>query len=54
VPVGKRLRQTDFARAEALVGSQAQSITAQGTLSNTFQATGFIVDCPLISIFANN
>ncbi len=54
VPVANRLRQADFARAEALVGSQAQSITAQGTMSNTFQATGFIVDCPLISIFANN
>jgi hypothetical protein len=54
VPVANRLRQTDFARAEALVGSQAQSITPQGTMSNTFQATGFIVDCPLISIFANN
>jgi hypothetical protein len=54
VPVANRLRQTDFARAEALVGSQAQSITAQGTMSNIFQATGFIVDCPLISIFANN
>jgi len=53
VPVANRLRQTDFARAEALVGSQAQSITAEG-MSNTFQATGFIVDCPLISIFANN
>jgi hypothetical protein len=53
VPVAKRLRQTDFARAEALVGTQAQSITSQGTASNTFQATGFIVNCPLISIFAN-
>ena len=54
VPVANRLRQTDFARAEALVGTQAQSITSSGTTSNTFQATGFIVDCPLISIFANN
>jgi hypothetical protein len=53
VPVAKRLRQTDFARAEALVGTQAQSITSQGTASNMFQATGFIVNCPLISIFAN-
>jgi len=53
VPVANRLRQTDFARAEALVGTQAQSITPQGTTSNTFQATGFIVNCPLMSIFAN-
>jgi hypothetical protein len=53
VPVAARLRQTDFARAEALVGSQAQSLTAGGTLSNTFQGTGFIVTCPLISIYAN-
>jgi hypothetical protein len=37
-----------------LVGTQAQSITPQGTTSNTFQGTGFIVDCPLISIFASN
>jgi len=54
VPVANRLRQTSFARAEALVGTQAQSITPQGTTSNTFQGTGFIVDCPLISIFADN
>jgi hypothetical protein len=54
VPVASRLRQTDFARAEALVGTQAQSITPDGTPSNTFQTTGFIVNCPLISIFANN
>ncbi len=54
VPLASRLRQTDFARAEALVGTQAQSITPAGTLSNTFQATGFIVNCPLMSIFANN
>lgn len=54
VPVANRLRQTSFAGAEALVGTQAQSITPQGTTSNTFQATGFIVNCPLISIFANN
>jgi len=53
-PVSNRLRQTDFARAEALVGTQAQSITPNGTLSNTFQATGFIVNCTLMSIFANN
>src|SRR5437879_12625818 len=49
VPVANRLRQTDFATAEALVGTQAQSITPDGTASNTFQATGFIVNCPLIS-----
>jgi hypothetical protein len=54
VPMASRLRQTDFARAEALVGSQAQSITPQGTASNTFQTSGFIVNCPLISMFANN
>lgn len=54
VPTANRLRQTDLARAEALVGTQAQSITADGTTSNTFQATGFIVDCPLVSIFANS
>jgi hypothetical protein len=54
VPVANRLRQTDFATAEALVGSQAQSITAAGTVSNTFQSSGFIVNCPLMSIFANN
>ncbi len=53
VPVANRLRQTDFATAEALVGTQAQSITPDGTASNTFQATGFIVNCPLISIFAD-
>ena len=53
VPVANRLRQTDFARAAALVPSQAQSITPDGTTSNTFQATGFIVNCPLMSIFAN-
>jgi hypothetical protein len=52
--MASRLRQTDFARAEALVGSQAQSITPQGTASNTFQTSGFIVNCPLISMFANN
>jgi len=54
VPVASRLRQTSFATAEALVGKQAQSITPAGTLSDTFQATGFIVNCPLVSIFANN
>jgi hypothetical protein len=54
VPVSSRVRQTDFARAEALVGTQAQSITPSGAASNTFQSTGFIVNCPLISIFANN
>ncbi len=54
VPVANRVRQTDFRRAVALVGTQAQSITADGTTSNTFQSSGFIVNCPLISIFANN
>ena len=53
VPVASRLRQTDFARAKGLVGTQAQSITPAGTTSNTFQGTGFIVNCPLMSIFAN-
>ena len=54
MPVASRVRQTDFARAEALVGTQAQSITPSGAASNTFQSTGFIVNCPLISIFADN
>ncbi len=54
VPLSSRLRQTSFATAEALVGKQAQSITPSGTLSDTFQATGFIVHCPLMRIFANN
>ncbi|TMC00757.1 MAG: hypothetical protein E6J40_01420 [Chloroflexi bacterium] len=54
VPTASRLRQTSFAAAEALVGTQAQSITPQGSTSDTFQATGFIVNCPLISVFANN
>lgn len=53
VPLANRLRQTDFARAEALVHTQAQSIRPDGTASNTFQGTGFIVNCPLIGIFAN-
>jgi hypothetical protein len=44
------LRQA-FARAEALVPAQAQSIAPDGSASNTFQSTGFIVNCPLISIF---
>jgi hypothetical protein len=54
VPLASRLRQTDFARAEGLVSTQAQSVSLDGTVSNTFQSSGFIVDCPLISIFANN
>ena len=49
VPVANRLRQADFATAAALVGSQAQSITPSG-LSNSFQATGFIVNCPAVSM----
>jgi hypothetical protein len=53
VPVASRVRQTDFRRAVALVGTQAQSITPSGATSNTFQATGFIVNCPLIGILAN-
>jgi len=53
VPVANRLRQTDFATAAALVPAKAQSIAPDGNPSNTFQATGFIVNCPLISIFAN-
>jgi hypothetical protein len=53
VPVGSRLRQTDFATAQALVGSQAQSVSPSGTLSNTFQATGFIVNCPVVSLDVN-
>ena len=54
VPLANRVRQTDFATDEALVGTQARSIAAAGTLSNTFQSSGFIVNCPLISIFVNN
>jgi hypothetical protein len=54
VPLASRLRQTSFDTAQGLVGTQAQSITPAGTLSNTFQTTGFIVNCPLISIFADN
>jgi hypothetical protein len=50
VPVTSRLRQTDFATAQALVGAQAQSVTPAGTLSNTFQATGFVVNCPVVSL----
>lgn len=52
VPVASRLRQTDFATAQALVGTQAQSITPSG-LSNTFGATGFVVNCPVISLDVN-
>jgi hypothetical protein len=52
VPVANRLRQTDFAAAEALVGTQVQSVTPTG-LSNMFQATGFIVNCPVISLDVN-
>lgn len=54
VPMSDRTRQTDFATAESLVGTKAQSVTASGTTSDTFQSTGFIVNCPLVSIFANN
>jgi hypothetical protein len=49
VAVGNRLRQTNFAAAEALVGTEAQSLTPSG-LSNTFAATGFIVNCPVVSL----
>ncbi len=38
VPMASRLRQADFATAESLVGTKAQSITPAGA-SNTFQAT---------------
>ena len=51
VSLPNRVRQTDFARAEALVGTQAQSISAWGALSNTFPSSRFIVNCPLMSIF---
>jgi hypothetical protein len=51
-PVSSRLRQTDFATAMALVGSRAQSLTPNG-LSNEFQGTGFIVNCPVISLDVN-
>ncbi len=53
VPLANRFRQTDFRRAEALVPARAQSITPSGVASTTFQSTGFIVNCPLIGIFAN-
>jgi hypothetical protein len=49
VPVANRLRQTDFAAAQALVGQMAQSVTPGG-LSDTFQATGFVVNCPVVSL----
>ena len=52
VPVANRLRQTDFATAQALVGTQAQSLTPSGP-SNTFGATGFIVNCPVVSLDVN-
>jgi hypothetical protein len=52
VAVENRLRQTDFAAAQALVGTQAQSLTPSG-LSNTFGATGFVVNCPVISLDVN-
>jgi len=52
LPVANRLRQTDFATAQTLVGSQAQSLTPSG-LSNTFGATGFIVNCPVVSLDVN-
>jgi hypothetical protein len=52
VSVTKRSRQTDFATAQALVGTQAQSLTPSG-LSNTFGATGFIVNCPVVSLDVN-
>jgi hypothetical protein len=52
VPISSRLRQTDFDAAQALVGSQAQSLSPSGP-SNTFQATGFIVNCPVISLDVN-
>jgi hypothetical protein len=54
VAVANRFRQTDFATAEALVGTQAQSLTASGTTSDTFQATGFIVNCPAVSMNPSN
>jgi hypothetical protein len=52
VLVSDRPRQTNFDAAEALVGTQAQSVTPLG-LSDTFQATGFIVNCPVISLDVN-
>jgi hypothetical protein len=52
VLVANRLRQTDFATAQALVGTQAQSLTPSG-LSNMFGATGFIVNCPVVSLDVN-
>jgi hypothetical protein len=52
VAVANRLRQTDFDAAQALVGTQAQSLTPSG-LTNTFGATGFIVNCPVVSLDVN-
>jgi hypothetical protein len=52
VPVVNRLRQTNFAAAQALMGSQAQSLTPSGP-SNMFDATGFIVNCPVVSLDFN-
>ena len=52
VPVESRLRQTNFDSAMALVGTQAQSLTPAGA-SDTFGATGFIVNCPVISLDVN-
>ena len=52
VPVANRLRLTNFDAAAALVGTQAQSLTPSG-LSDTLQATGFIVNCPVISLDVN-
>jgi hypothetical protein len=43
----------DFNPVQALVGSQAQSVTPSGALSGTFQATGFIVNCPVVSLDVN-
>ena len=37
-----------------IVGYAVYLHSKMGTTSNTFQATGFVVNCPLISIFANN
>jgi hypothetical protein len=37
-----------------ILEDEAQSIAPAGTLSNTFQATGFVVNCPVMSIFADN
>jgi hypothetical protein len=53
-PACQSVSETDVATPEALVGTKAESITPNGTTSSTFQAIGFIVNCRIVSIFANS